>query len=303
MQPIQSPLNYTGGKYKLLKQILPLFPERINTFVDLFCGGASVGVNVECNHVVFNDISTPIIRLLQTFQRLKPTTIFNKIQHIIQTYQLSDSSRFGYETYGCDSYKGLGPYNQKPFLQLRNDFNHASKSDSDYYLMLYVLIVYAFNNQIRFNSSGAFNLPVGKRDFNHKMQAKLKSFVERLKTIDCTFSNRNFIEMPINHLTDNDFIYLDPPYLITCATYNENNAWNEQQEYQLYEFADTLNRLHIRFALSNVLKSKGKENQILQQWLNNRNYTCHHLKFGYANSNYQTKDKQSQTDEVLITNY
>lgn len=68
MQPIQSPLNYTGGKYKLLKQILPLFPERINTFVDLFCGGASVGVNVECNHVVFNDISTPIIRLLQTFQ-------------------------------------------------------------------------------------------------------------------------------------------------------------------------------------------------------------------------------------------
>lgn len=33
---IQSPLNYTGGKYKLLPQILPLFPKDIDVFVDLF---------------------------------------------------------------------------------------------------------------------------------------------------------------------------------------------------------------------------------------------------------------------------
>ena len=35
---VKSPLNYTGGKHKLLPQILPLFPEEINTFVDLFTG-------------------------------------------------------------------------------------------------------------------------------------------------------------------------------------------------------------------------------------------------------------------------
>jgi len=31
---IQSPLNYTGGKFKLLPQILPLFPQNIDIFVD-----------------------------------------------------------------------------------------------------------------------------------------------------------------------------------------------------------------------------------------------------------------------------
>ena len=36
---IKSPLNYTGGKYKLLPQILPLFPNEIDTFIDLFGGG------------------------------------------------------------------------------------------------------------------------------------------------------------------------------------------------------------------------------------------------------------------------
>lgn len=38
---IQSPLNYTGGKYKLLNQLVPLFPKNINTFIDLFGGGAT----------------------------------------------------------------------------------------------------------------------------------------------------------------------------------------------------------------------------------------------------------------------
>jgi len=39
---IKSPLNYIGGKYKILNQILPLFPENINCFVDLFAGGCNV---------------------------------------------------------------------------------------------------------------------------------------------------------------------------------------------------------------------------------------------------------------------
>ena len=44
---IKSPLNYTGGKYKLLPQILPYFPNDINTFIDLFAGGCNVGINVK----------------------------------------------------------------------------------------------------------------------------------------------------------------------------------------------------------------------------------------------------------------
>ena len=52
---IKSPLNYTGGKYKLLKQIIPLLPDNINTFVDLFGGGFNVGINVKANKIIYND--------------------------------------------------------------------------------------------------------------------------------------------------------------------------------------------------------------------------------------------------------
>ncbi len=49
----KSPLNYIGGKGKLLPQILPFFPENINIFVDLFAGGLNVGLNVDNQILLF----------------------------------------------------------------------------------------------------------------------------------------------------------------------------------------------------------------------------------------------------------
>ena len=302
-QLIQSPLNFTGGKYKLLPQILPLFPQGINCFVDLFCGGCNVGINVDSNSVVYNDIDEHLFYLFNTFKNLDKEVTFELIFKIIKDYDLSLVCENGYDYYNCDSGSGVGSYNKERFLKLRNDFNHHKQEDYYYYLMLYVLIVYAFNNQIRFNAKGEYNLPVGKRDFNKKMQTKLSAFIDRLHRQDCSFSCKSFTEFDVSDLTERDFVYVDPPYLITCATYNEQDGWNEDHEKELLKFLDGLKSKQIRFALSNVLRSKGRENTILLEWLSKNNYTIHHLNYGYANSNYQTKDKQSKSEEVLITNY
>lgn len=53
---IKSPMNYIGGKYKLLPQILDLFPSKINMFYDVFGGGANLSLNVNSEHVYYNDI-------------------------------------------------------------------------------------------------------------------------------------------------------------------------------------------------------------------------------------------------------
>ena len=292
-QLIQSPLNYTGGKYKLLPQILPLFPKEIYCFVDLFCGGCNVGINVDSNRVVYNDVDEHLFYLFNTFKNLDKDVIFELIFKIIKDYDLSLVCENGYEYYHCESGKGVGSYNKERFLKLRDDFNHHKQEDYYYYLMLYVLIVYAFNNQIRFNAKGEYNLPVGKRDFNKKMQSSQ----------DCRFTCMSFTGFDVSDLTNRDFVYVDPPYLITCATYNEQDGWNEEHEKELLHFLDGLNSKGVRFALSNVLRSKGKENTILIEWLSKNKYITHHLDFGYSNSNYQTKDKQTKSEEVLITNY
>lgn len=305
---IQSPLNYTGGKYRLLPQILPNFPEKVGVFVDLFCGGCNVGINIEADKVIYNDLNRNLLYLYNTFKNLDKDTTFYWIYHIIKEYNLSLVSKHGYDFYNCNSSKGLGDYNREGFLKLRSDFNNKTLSHNEdyyYYIMLYVMIVYAFNNQIRFNSNGEFNLPVGKRDFNKKIQDKLSKFIDRLKKQNSIFTCQDFRNFDIETLTENDFVYADPPYLITCATYNEQGGWTENDEKDLLAFLDNLNENRIKFALSNVLSSKGKENKILQAWLekNDNHYRAIHLNYSYSNSNYQTKNKTQSSDEVLIVNY
>lgn len=302
---VQSPLNYTGGKYKLLSQIIPLFPNHIDTFVDLLCGGGTVGANVSCNQVVFNDADKHVMGLLSLFDREDPCRLKEDVLDIIKHYGLSLVAEHSYDYYGCDSSKGLSLYNKEPFLNLREQFNRLSTKDHRYYLYLYVLVVYAFNNQLRFNAKGQFNLPVGKRDFNKDMQEKLVVFMERLHQIKITLTCADFTVFNAGRLTPDDFVYVDPPYLITCASYNEKNGWNRIHERRLYDYLDQLDAHHIRFAFSNVLMSKGKKNELLSAWLDNNRgrYRCNHLNYSYSNSNYHKLDRQSVDDEVLIINY
>ncbi len=301
---IQSPLNYTGGKFKLLPQILPLFPQNIDIFVDLFCGGANVGVNVQSNRTILNDTNDNLTYLFSMFKNFGDEFL-SMIEEIIDTYGLSNTSKYGYEYYKCDSNTGLAPYNKDKFLKLREDFNKKTSLDYYYYAMLYTLILYSFNNQIRFNSQGKFNLPAGKRDFNEKMKEKLKKFIARLESKDYEFSNKDFREFDISKLNSNSFVYADPPYLITCATYNEQGGWSNKDEEDLLSFLDDLHNNNIKFALSNVLRSKNKENKILINWARNNadKYRVINLNYNYSNSNYQTKNKNSVTEEVLIINY
>lgn len=300
---IPSALNYTGGKYKLLPQILPFFPKDADKVVDLFCGGCNVGINVNCNKVQFNDSNKYLMGLLDTFRRLSKEEVFQWLYSAIEKYNLSLVSENGYEYYGCESSKGLGEYNKEGYNKLRKDFNSRTEQDDEYFLMLYLLIVYSFNNQLRFNKKGEFNLPVGKRDFNAKMQEKLAVFLDRIKSGDYGFTNGDFREISLDDFTDKSFFYVDPPYLITCATYNEQDGWTEDDEYDLLSYLEQLDKKGIRFALSNVLESKGKKNQILADWIKrNENFKAIQLDYDYSNSNYHTK-REGVTREVLVVNY
>lgn len=280
MEYVKSPLNYTGGKYKLLPQLLELFPKQVNTFVDLFAGGGNVSVNVKAEKVVFNDLMWQVPEMLQEFKKIGVEESLMKIDGYISSYDLSKENKEGY-------------------LALRELYNKG-KSDP---LMLYTLICYSFNNQIRFNNKGAYNMPFGKdrSSFNPTLREKFITFVQRLQSMEIQFSSKDFRELDLDTLGENDFVYCDPPYLITVASYNENGGWGEQAERDLLAKLDTLDKAGVKFGLSNVFESKGKENIILKEWA--KGYKVHYLDHTYSNCSYHKKDKQSKDIEVFITNY
>lgn len=291
---IKSPMNYTGGKYKLLHQIEPLFPENINLFVDLFTGVGNIAVNVKANKIVANDCEENIINIYKTFQGYDNVDeLIGQIEEIIKTY-------------------GLTIDNTEAYNKFRNDYNSLKTSQGNYPLpissynidiLLYVLICYSFNHQYRFNSKGEFNMPFGKErsQWNENMKNNLINFHQRIKEKDIVFLNKDFRQLKVDKLGIDDFVYCDPPYLITCATYNEKDGWNQECEEDLLKLLDELDTKKIKFALSNVLYSKGKTNDLLIGW--SKKYNVHHLDYTYQNCNYHTKDKTNKSDEVLITNY
>ncbi len=300
---IPSPFNYMGSKFKLLDQIIPLFPNS-KKFLDLFAGSGTVGINSKSSKIILNDKNTQLIELISYIRETDLSTIINKLNKIIDTFNLSNTSTNGYSFYHCNSSIGLAEYNKSHFLELRETYNKLCHSNvENKYILLYALIIFSFNNQIRFNRKGEFNLPVGKRDFNDNMLKKLILFSNRIKEKNIIFKSLDFRNINLDEVDQDTFIYCDPPYLITNATYNENNAWTQNDEIDLLEFLNIANKKGFKFALSNVLISKNKENSLLIQWIKQNNYTCHYLNKNYANSNYQRKNKDTITQEVLITNY
>lgn len=295
---IKSPLNYTGGKYRILSQILPLFPKHIDTFIDLFSGGANVGINVQANKVIYNDNFTVLNGLIETITDPK---FEQRVDSIIKQYSLSNSSVHGYKFYNCNSSNGLGSYNKPHYEKLRSDFNKLKDRDVNYYTQLYVLTVFSFNNQIRFNSRGEFNLPVGKRDFNNNLRFNVREFAKKLKQQNYELTNFDFRMFPTESLTKKSFVYCDPPYLITTASYNEQYGWTSDDDKALMDFLDSLNKKEVRFALNNVFKHKGKTNTALIEW--SEKYNVHIINHDYNNSSYHGKNTKEETIEVLITNY
>lgn len=283
---IKSPLNYMGGKYKLLPQILPLFPQKIRTFFDVFAGGCNVGINVNASKIILNDNLTYLIDLYKFIKENDKQEIIYYIENRILELNLSQTNLDGY-------------------LKLREQYNLKKEP-----LDLFVLVAFSFSHQIRFNNKHQFNTPFGKdrSSFNPVMKNNLLSFIDCLKRDSIELSNLSFEQLNYDELNEQDLVYCDPPYLITTGTYNDGKrgfkGWSEIEEKQLLSLLDSLNNKGVKFALSNVLEHKGNVNNLLSQWIFENKYNLHYLNFSYSNSSYNTRKKGSfESKEILITNY
>lgn len=275
---VKSPLNYVGGKFKLLPQILPLFPQNINVFVDLFGGGANVAANINANTIIYNDINLKVVQILKTFKKTGTDILLDTINTFIESYHLDKTNREG-------------------FLALRDKYNKSENKDP---IMLYTIICYAFNYQIRFNSKGEYNMPFGKdrSSFNDTLKQKFIKFCDEIHNKNIFFTNSDFREYKEVEMCASDFVYCDPPYFNSTAAYNENGGWTAKDEYDLYNFLNCLSQKKIRWALSNDLAV----NTLACAFAKEMGYNIHYLDANYGNCNYHKKDR-SKGKEVLITNY
>jgi len=297
---IKSPLNYTGGKFKILKQILP-YLTKSHTLIDLFGGGFNVGINADSKQIIYNDKQKEVTRLIKLFKNYDSIAILNKLDENIHKYSLSQSFEKSYSFYGCNSDDGLGQYNKTGYYELRKHYNEQKESDEKDFSLL-TLVIFTFNNQIRFNSKGEFNLPVGKRDLNKAVRNNIIRFSDKLKNISVEFHSKDFEE--INPSLYKDVVlYCDPPYLLGKASYNENDGWTDNDETRLLNYLSRISRAGHKFALSNFTFHMGIEHTQLTSWINENGYFVREIISNYSNANYHKSKFHLNSKEVLITNF
>jgi DNA adenine methylase len=283
---LKSPLNYIGGKYKLLPQLFEFFPRNISNFVDLFAGGFNVGINIDAKKVYLNDNLTHLIDMYEHFNKHDRDHIISHIHNRISSFDLSKTNTDGY-------------------ISLREEYNSIKNP-----LDLFVLTAYSFNHQIRFNNNHQFNNPFGRdrSSYNKKMEENLLLFLDELHSKEISISSVCFEDFDFSFLSKNDYVYCDPPYLITTGSYNDGKrgfkGWGETEEIALLEKLDELHRNGVGFGLSNVTEHKGRENKLLKNWIKkNKEYRVHDISSNYKNSSYKNAGAIAQKSvEVFITN-
>lgn len=274
---IKSPLNYTGNKFNLLPQILPLFPKNINRFYDIFGGSGTVGINVNANKIIYNEYNKFIYELVKYISTCDVDEELKKIDSIINEYK-------------------LGKNTLKEYYYFRDIYNQNQNPR-----LLFILSCFSLNYSIRFNREGKFNQSCGNRAFSENMRQRFVDFNEKARSINISFYNHSFNELKIDKLKNDDFVYLDPPYLPTVTSYTENGGWTPEKEQQMYDFIDNLHKRNIKFAISNISIYRNEVNHMLNNW--SKQYNVHSLDYTYKNNNNHQKDNTALTQEVLITNY
>ena len=272
----ESPLNYIGNKARMIDELKYFFPKNIETFIDGFGGGFNVGINSNANTVIYNELNHFVKALVESFRVNDTYQYLIYMKRIIKKFNLKKQDSASYT-------EARDYYNSLPF----------SKRDPK---LLYTIILYGFNQQIRFNGDHGFNNPVGMRWFNDKVLEKMISFSRIIKEKNIEFENIDYTEL-IEFIDNDTFIYLDPPYRLTTGAYNDGKrgfkGWGIDAEKRLFKFADFLNNKSIRFMISYIIEHKGQTNEELKNWIKLNNYRLINV----------NEVVGIQRKEILIVNY
>ena len=287
-----SPIFYMGNKKKLIKKgLIELFPTNINTMIELFGGSSIVSINSNANNYIISDIDNNLVSLYRLFKDKDSDTIINHINSRIGEYGLARERTKRNEFKDKDK---IELYKQA-YMKFRKHYN-KNKNVLDFYTLMF----YSFSQQFRFNNKGDFNMPCGNDCFSKTNEEYIENGCNFFSRDNVYVTQSDFRNLDISTLSDDDFVYLDPPYLNTTATYNENNGWNEKDEDDLYSLCEELHRKGIKFGLSNVFENKGIKNDKLISWCEQNNWNVYTFdKFTYM----ACGKGNSNAKEVFITNY
>ena len=265
-------VKWAGGKSQLLQQFEPLFPDKIDTYIEPFLGSGAVFFFIQKKYnpkkIIISDINE---ELINTYYVVR-----DNVEELIKLLKMHK------EKHNKEYYYDVRAQNTKELSNIENAarFIYLNKT--------------CFNGLYRVNSKGKFNVPIG----SYKNPGILKEDVlmvanKRLQKIEIKVMS---FEDIIKIATKNAFIYFDPPYHPlkkgSFTTYTKS-VFLENEQKKLAEIFNLLDKKGCKLMLSN------SDTEFIKKL-----YLNHKIDIVRANRFINRKsESRGAINEVVVRNY
>ena len=184
MKPI---IKYQGGKTRELPTIRGLLPNKYDTVLEPFAGGAAVSFDLG-HRSILNDFNPALINMSRA---VKNPLMFQEVYaHVCYLKTLEHDEL------------------EKHYYQSRDYINSGQTDPYDWAVSYITMKQLAFSGMERYNSRGQFNVP-----FGHYKKFACNLHWNHMKFLGGCDIHCGDFESIFGLATENDFIFIDPPYI------------------------------------------------------------------------------------------
>jgi len=290
-------LKWVGGKSQIMKKIMDNFPKHINNYYEPFLGGGSVLLSFldKLNNkeitmdgkIYASDLNLNLIYLYKNIQTnpelliYEVTKLINEYNNVVGNIINRNPESIDESTTSKESY----------YYWIRKKYNSINDKQSVLCsAMLLFLNKTCFRGVYREGPNG-FNVPFG----NYKNTSIMDEI--HIRNVSKLIQNVNFVQCHFNNIihyvTENDFIYLDPPYVpLNNTSFVSYNVGGFNDHKILFDLCKNMHKKKVKMLMSNSVVIK---NEFTLPYFIYKIIEC--------KRSINSKLPGSKTNEILVMNY
>lgn len=226
MKPL---VKYRGGKSKEIVYLEKHIPKYRGRYIEPFFGGGAIFFHLEPKNAIINDINS---KLIAFYKGVKSN--FDTLQkELLEVEKLYVANRKNFEELKSKTPNlRVDDENETLYYQIRDMFNDLTEKKYSDALLYFFINKTAYSGMIRYNAKGEFNVPYGRyANFNTSLVTQSHGRLLAQTEI----YNLDYSEI-FKMATEDDFMFLDPPYDCIFSDYGNiehKDGFNEREHIEL----------------------------------------------------------------------